>query len=73
LAVEGKRFITGACCLQTAVANGSFETEQTFQGDITLSLMPVSQVDGKRFITGEILARSPAITFLWVKRFPLGK
>jgi hypothetical protein len=31
------------------------------------------QVDGKRMITGDILARSPAITFLWVKRFPLGE
>jgi hypothetical protein len=31
------------------------------------------QIDGKRMITGDILARSPAITFLWVKRFPLGE
>ncbi|WIA22362.1 hypothetical protein OEZ85_004671 [Tetradesmus obliquus] len=30
------------------------------------------KVGGKSFITGDILASSPAFTFLWVKRFPLG-
>lgn len=31
------------------------------------------QVDGKSFITGDILNSAPVITFLWVKRFPLGR
>jgi hypothetical protein len=40
---------------------------------IVAAVNAVLQVDGKRFITGQILANSPAITFLWVTRFPLGE
>ena len=33
----------------------------------------IAKVDGKSFVTMDIINASPAITFLWVKTFPLSK
>lgn len=33
----------------------------------------IVKVDGKSFLTADLLNASPAITFLWTKRFPLGE
>lgn len=40
---------------------------------IGLAVSAIVRVDGKSFITGDIIAQAPAVTFLWVKRFPLGE
>lgn len=40
---------------------------------IGTAVAAVATVDGKRFFNGKNIASAPAITFLWTKRFPLGR
>lgn len=40
---------------------------------VGLIFSAIFTVNGNSFLTGEKIAASPAFTFLWVKRFPLGQ
>jgi xanthine/uracil permease len=40
---------------------------------IGTAVSAIATVDGKRLFNGAGMTSAPAVTFLWVKRFPLGE